>query len=200
MLVRPMRIHHLRNASLFAGWIAVVGAGLVSLLRYSSTPGELNGAPARWPTESRIVPSHERPTLLMVIHPWCPCSRASLGELTQIMAREGSHTRAYVLYPTPAGDPEGWGSSELVESAREVPGVEVVHDPDSIESNRFHALTSGYTVLYDSQGNLQFAGGITGSRGHLGPNEGSASITALIEGEPASTTTPVFGCPLSSSP
>jgi hypothetical protein len=49
------------------------------------------------------------------------------------------------------------------------------------------------TLLFASNGNLLFNGGITGSRGHAGDN---AIISLVNNQEPARTRTLVFGCAL----
>ena len=70
-------------------------------------------------------------------------------------------------------------------------------DGDGQEARLFHAVTSGQTVLYDSQGRLLFSGGITASRGHSGDNAGRSAIVSLVNAEvPDRTETLVFGCPL----
>ena len=70
-------------------------------------------------------------------------------------------------------------------------------DDEGTEANRFHAATSGQTLLYDAAGSLLFSGGITGSRGHSGDNAGQTAIVSLVNsGAPRLTETSVFGCPL----
>lgn len=70
-------------------------------------------------------------------------------------------------------------------------------DDNGAEANRFHAATSGQTLLYDAAGRLLFSGGITGSRGHSGDNAGQTAIVSLVNSGAAELTeTSVFGCPL----
>lgn len=53
------------------------------------------------------------------------------------------------------------------------------------------------SMLYGADGRLLFSGGITGSRGHSGDNEGRRAIVSLLTGEGAyKSDTPVFGCSL----
>ena len=57
--------------------------------------------------------------------------------------------------------------------------------------------TSGQTILYGADGTLLFSGGITGSRGHAGDNDGRAGLVALLtRAGRGQTRTKVFGCPL----
>ena len=106
---------------------------------------------------------------------------------------------ATVLVLRPGGMPDGWERTGLWDSAAAIPGASVVTDPDGAESRRFGAATSGQTLLFAADGRLQFAGGITESRGHAGDNAGRSAIVSLIlNGGPVAQTiqTPVYGCPL----
>jgi hypothetical protein len=178
-------------------WFAVVVAGLVYLWKYENKPGEKGSAPQTWPVASQIQPNHEQSTLIMVAHPQCPCTRASIGELAAIMAHCEGRLKAFVLFLKPDGAPGSWEKTDLWHSAARIPGVEVISDRNGDEARRFQTATSGHTLVYDLKGNLIFAGGITSSRGHSGDNAGRSSIVALINQEvPSETTTAVFGCPL----
>jgi hypothetical protein len=130
-------------------------------------------------------------------HPHCPCTRATIGELASIMAHSQGRLTAYVLFLKPAGFSEEWEKSDLWRSAESIPGVTAVIDDEGAEANRFHAATSGQTLLYDAGGHLLFSGGITGSRGHSGDNAGHSAIVSLVNaGVAEQTESFVFGCPL----
>src|SRR6185503_8855679 len=179
------------------GCLVVENAGLVALFSYQTSPGQTAHPPEYWPAGSRIVPSTRTPTLLMVMHPHCPCSRASIGELNLIMARCGKSVDAHALFIKPARFQNGWEQTDLWTSAERIPGVNVHCDENGDESRRFHAATSGQTLLYDAKGRLIFSGGITGGRGHSGDNAGRSALVALLTGGNAtSRQTPVYGCSL----
>ena len=73
----------------------------------------------------------------------------------------------------------------------------VVRDDEGLEAERFGASTSGQTVVYDSEGELLFTGGITGARGHAGDNLGRESVLELLNrGKAERSWTSVFGCRL----
>jgi hypothetical protein len=178
-------------------WMLMIGVGLALLWGYENSPGPTAVSPMRWPAESRIHFATDRATLIMLAHPRCPCSRASVGELARLMAQAQGRVTAYVLFIKPAGSSEDWENTDLWQSAASIPGVEVVVDDDGVEAGRFHAVTSGHTVLYDVEGRLLFSGGITGSRGHSGDNAGRSAIVSLLNsGEAERAETVVFGCPL----
>jgi len=178
-------------------WLIVVGFGLSFLWSYENTPGFAAAAPLNWPADSNIQPASDRATLVMLVHPQCPCTRASIGELAAIMTHCEGRVNAYVLFMKPEGSSENWEKTDLWQSAAKIPGVSVISDPNGEEAQRFHAATSGLTLLYDTKGQLLFSGGVTSSRGHSGDNAGRSAIVSLINRElPDTTETFVFGCPL----
>lgn len=178
-------------------WLLIIGAGVGLLWNYESTPGVAAATPGRWPSDSRIKPDADRPTLVMLAHPHCPCTRASIGELAKLMTQARGRVTAYVLFVRPQGFSDDWVQTDLWESAAAIPGVTPVLDDEGVEAARFHAATSGQTVLYDAAGDLLFSGGITSARGHAGDNAGRTSIVSLLTSDEAEERgTPVFGCPL----
>ena len=178
-------------------WLLVISIGLWMLWGYENTPGKAAEPPKQWPADSKILPARDHATLVMLAHPHCPCTRATIGELASIMAHSQGRLTAYVLFLKPTGFSEEWEKSDLWQSAASIPGVTAVIDDEGAEANRFHAATSGQTLLYDAAGLLQFSGGITGSRGHSGDNAGQAAIVSLVNSGAADLTeTSVFGCPL----
>jgi len=195
-----MDLPHRRFLRGIAGalWVMAVGSGMTMLWAYAEAPGAAASAPAVWPRESRIRPSAERATLIMLAHPYCPCTRASIEELDRLMARAGDRLTTDVLFVTPPDASGGWEATDLWRSAAAIPGVTVFDDVDGIEAHRFGALTSGQVLLYDAAGRLRFSGGITPARGHAGDNAGRSAIVALVEGASSASNfeTPVFGCSL----
>jgi len=164
---------------------------------YNHKPGTEASAPLRWPAESRVPLTPGRATLVVLAHPKCPCTRATVEELSRIMAHCRGRLHVYVLFASPKGSPEDWNKTDLWNSAANIPGVNVLIDEDGIEANRFGATTSGQVLLYDENGTLKFHGGITESRGHSGDNAGSTAIESLVNrGVADRDKTLVFGCPL----
>ena len=178
-------------------WLLVISVGLWILWGYENIPGQAAQPPHRWPTDSKISPARDHATLVMLAHPHCPCTRATIGELAAIMAHSQGRLTAYVLFLKPEGFSEDWEKTDLWRSAASIPGVTAMIDDQGAEANRFHAATSGQTLLYNAAGILMFTGGITGSRGHSGDNAGQAAIVSLVNSGAADLTeTSVFGCPL----
>lgn len=180
-----------------AMWLLAVGGGLSVLWKYENTPGAAAAATNRWPAGSHIQRATDRATLVMLAHPHCPCTRASVGELARLMAQAPGRVTAYVLFTKPLNFSKEWEQTDLWAASAAIPGVSVVRDDDGVEARRFHAATSGQTMLYDKEGNLLFSGGITGGRGHEGDNAGRSAIVSLLTtSEAEQKETPVFGCAL----
>lgn len=178
-------------------WLLMICTGIGMLWSYKGTPGAASAAPEQWPAESTLRHADDRATLVMLAHPHCPCTRASLGELARLMAQAQGRVKAYVLFVKPYGSPDGWEQTDLMTSASATPDVTVVRDDEGLEAGRFRAATSGQTMLYDAGGRLLFSGGITSARGHEGDNAGRSSIVSLLTADGAGqTATPVYGCPL----
>jgi hypothetical protein len=196
--LQPRRTKTLLVTALFGiAWTVAITFGLRTLLAYESTPGAKGAVPSQWPSTSQIERLTDRPTLLMLAHPRCPCTRASVDELAQLMARMQGKVDAYVLFLKPRQSGTEWEDTELRRSAAAIPGVTVLSDVDGVEARRFGAETSGHTLLFDRDGRLLFSGGITEFRGHVGDNTGMRAIKSLVNGQtPARAATSVFGCAL----
>ena len=177
-------------------WLSVVAGGMALVWSYNHRPGEAAAAPARWPTDTR-VPRANGYTLVMLAHPKCPCTRATVEELSKLMAHTEGQLKAFVLFVKPRGVPKDWDRTDLWQSASAIPGVTVLNDDDGAEAMRFGAHVSGQVMVYDQEGKLVFQGGITESRGQMGDNAGRSAIEAQVNrGSSDRDRTLVFGCPL----
>ncbi len=181
-------------------WLAICIAGLAMLWRYKTTPAADGSAAARWPAASAIARVPGEPTLVMLVHPRCPCSRASLSELNQVMNREGSAT-ATVVFVLPEGVDDAWAHGESWDRAHEIPRTTVFVDRGGVEARRFGVAASGHTLLYDAAGALVFSGGVTGARGHEGDNAGRQGLLAALAasavgGDGEAARARVYGCAL----
>jgi len=194
----PGRMKKIVSGLAGLAWLAGVGVGLSILWEYEHAPGVVVGtAPSSWPPSTGMGRVPGRATLVMLVHPQCPCSRASVGELALVMARAQGLVDAHVLFYRPAGVAANWHQTDLWSAAEAIPGVEVAVDENGAAASRFGVATSGHTLLYDDLGQLQFSGGITGSRGHAGDNAGRTAIVSLLLHQAAERRfTSVFGCSL----
>lgn len=183
----------------FALWLGATAGLLTALSYHSARPGVAAEASIVWPAASKLPRVTGRAALVMIAHPHCPCTRASLRELERAMARSGGRIDAFVAFIGPV---EGVQSPDLLDlraTARAIPGVRVVEDAN--EARLFGARTSGQTYLYDAAGALVFQGGMTSARGHEGASVASETIHRFVSGsaDAAASTAPsadVFGCGL----
>jgi hypothetical protein len=187
-----------RYWAVMAIWGATIMIGLGGLLGYSLTPGQAAQSPSRWPARASLARSTDRPQLVMVAHPYCPCTRASIAELSWIMTKLNGQVAATVLFFEDDDTPDLERSEHWVRAAQ-IDGVRVVADAQGREANKFGAFTSGQVYLYDGQGWLLFSGGITPSRAHQGDNVGRRRIVDLVtEGTADRDQSAVYGCELRS--
>ena len=174
-------------------WVAGVGTGLKILWSYENAPGPRALAPAAFPADTRVERPHDRPLLIVALHPQCPCSRATVAELARLVAHAAEPADIHALIVAAPGLDERLVHSDLWTAAAAIPGVQVVRD-DGTEARRFGARVSGQVLAYDAAGALRFSGGLTGSRGHEGDNAGRTALEAMLAGRPHAATAYVFGC------
>ena len=178
-------------------WVILIGFAVTKLEAYSNTPGDDATAPAQWPKESHLG-RDSSPTLLVFLHPECPCSEVTVGELNRLITKIHDKAKIYAVFI----QPEGWSQKKvqghLWKEAQQIPSVKPVFDAKGYETELFGALTSGQTLLYDKNGKLIFSGGITGSRGHMGDNVGESAIVDLLTQKENNRVSlaKVFGCGL----
>ena len=164
----------------------------------ATTPGGQGGTPAVWPTGSAIAAGRDAVTVVMFVHPECPCSHASLRELAMALDNAPPH-RTVVAFADEGLDAQGIDptASDSWQLAAAIPDAVRFVDHDNAEAARFGAQTSGFVVAYDRAGELRFAGGVTGSRGHVGDNIGRRQLAAAVAAADDTVARhPVFGCGL----
>jgi hypothetical protein len=184
-------------AAIVATWLLLALSGMVALARYKSIPGAAASAPEHWPSASGITRDPSRPALILFAHPHCPCTRASLSELSRLLTRLPEKPAVHVSFIVPEGVEAGWHDTDLWRRARTIPGVTVELDEGGRQAASFQVRTSGETLLYDREGRLLFHGGITPARGHEGDNVGAARIAQLLTtGSTDRHEGAVFGCAL----
>jgi hypothetical protein len=190
-----MSVRRFIVAGLFTAWIAAIGTGLSALWAYASVAAPSSPVATTWPAQAAVARGNTLPTLVLFAHPKCPCSRASLGELSRVLTHVQGRVETIIVFYRPSTAAPGWERTDLREAAEAIPDARVLSDPDGAAAKAFGVLASGHTLLYGTDGRLLFSGGITAARGHAGDNAGSRSIVSLTLGSgPAVSKTPVFGC------
>ena len=181
-------------------WAATVAAAYQAIRRFESTPGHAAIAPVLWPAQSRVTRADGQWTLVMLVHPHCSCSRASVKELEAVLEKAPRSVQPYVLVFRPREFPAGWERTDVYTSATRLRRTRVLIDEDGREARLFGGFTSGQTFLYDGDGKLRFEGGITSLRGHAGLNSGRTGIIRIANAQSGTGTHPVFGCAISRKP
>ncbi|AIE83455.1 RedB protein [Fimbriimonas ginsengisoli Gsoil 348] len=151
-------------------------------MRWEFTPGPIVGAEPL--TGSRGL------ELVMVAHPFCPCTAASLNQLRDIVVQSQGKLRTRIVFVgANMGSP-----SPNERAAQEIPdaGIQWV---DAKQAQRFGAITSGHVTLY-RDGVPIFEGGITASRGVVGDSAGQRAIETALRGQKPIAAAPVYGCAL----
>src|SRR4051812_12357486 len=95
-------------------WLGGVAGGTIAMVRYSEAPGMAAPAPDSWPANSRLSRDPHRPTLLMFLHPRCPCSRASVGELERLLATVDGKLDVCVAFVLPDQSGPEWEETDLI--------------------------------------------------------------------------------------
>jgi hypothetical protein len=176
-------------------WLAAFAGGTAAFLNFEFTAGDETSAPPVWPKDSSLALHPEGATLVLFAHPHCVCTRASLDELEVVLSHPSHPMRAAVVFVQLPSFTDEEMRDESWERAGRIPGLERRIDKGGIEARRFGALVSGYTVLYDAAGKLLFDGGITGSRGQVGENQGRNSVIEFLRyGKAEKSRTRAFGC------
>lgn len=177
-----------------AAWVVALVVGFRAVLAYEATPGKASARSAAWPQGTSLQLARRTPTLVMIAHPLCPCTRASLAELAKLMVLVDGRLTAYVI----VGDSQLTGPTEKTatfQRAAAIPGVRAIADRDGTYRRLFGAATSGQVYLYDEDGQLRFSGGITAARGHEGPSRGRTEIASFVnDRRTAHLSSRVFGC------
>ncbi|MFL6526924.1 MAG: hypothetical protein ACJ8IQ_02370 [Chthoniobacterales bacterium] len=178
-------------------WAGSITAGISLMLNYERTAGSAGTVRSDWPADSALQLAPDRATLLVFAHPRCPCTRATMSELAEVVTHTHGKLRASVVFFAPPDAGRDWYDTELQREAAAIPGVSVISDREGTEARRFGVETSGHALLFAADGRLLFQGGITASRGHEGANAGENAIVAIVNGRAApQNKTLVFGCSL----
>jgi len=179
-------------------WAGVIIYGVVILMQYQNKPGITQITSSQWPNPPGISLAKNQPTMLLFMHPYCPCSRATLDNLSRLLVKTHNKVQIYILFFSSSKFPQKWVLSDTWNEASKLPGVHVLIDRDGRIAKQFQASISGQVLLYGTNGHKLFDGGITPSRGHSGDSSGSARIESLIlkQTQPIFRSVAVFGCPI----
>lgn len=185
-------------------WLLSAICGMALLVDYSTTKGSSTQLEKKqWPINSRIE-RDIHPTLVMFVHPFCPCSQASIGELERLMPFLKDKVNVNVVFISlknmKGATATEWKQTHLYKVASKIPGVNILRDDNETEAQLFGAETSGHTAFFDHKGKLIFTGGLTPARGHMGDTIGRTAILGWIQNNKNDllVESSIFGCALRS--
>ncbi len=177
-------------------WCCAIAFGFGLLLHYKGQAGDRGTPPGSWPSGHSLTRSLHRQTLLVFSHPHCPCTRATFRELDRAVSQGVERADVHIIFIGINGLAGSAANTRLATAASQL-GFAKIHYDNGELGKLFHVYTSGHVLLYDMEGDLQFSGGITASRGHEGASLGGGAVTSLLLGIQSKTTTaPAYGCPL----
>jgi hypothetical protein len=132
---------------------------------------------------------------VLVAHPDCPCTIATIDELARLMGPLAGKVDLHVLfYADPQFDAD-WRRGTAWQHAAALPGATLHEDPLGRFARALGTQTSGHILLFAADGHRLFSGGITSSRGERGDSIGAdAILQRLTTGTAARTKSSVFGC------
>jgi hypothetical protein len=188
-------------------WLGAIGTGIGLLADYAAEPGQVGETLDVWPQDSNLIRDEDNYTILLAVHPRCPCTRATIEELEGVLAKSSITPQIFALIFEPSHDgsestelsrkDEDFARTSISKKLSKLNGVELISDPGSLIAQSFGAMTSGHALVYSPTGSLVYSGGLTPTRAHVGPNTGSSTLLKLLTGgEPVIQDAPVYGCPL----
>ena len=186
------------------GCVSVMGLGSFKLADYSTRPGPQGGIiehldrlPSELLEEFNSNESTSTSKLILFYHPHCPCTRATIRELSRMSVKFSHETNLIAFAYVPTSEDASWIESDTTQLARSIPGMKIIPDPGAYAIRIFGAHTSGHILLYCGDGSLVFSGGITPGRGHEGNSVSGNDLLRSINGSSAPARHhPVFGCPM----
>jgi hypothetical protein len=180
---------------LLAIWVLAIVVGLAIAIDHEMRPSARGAAGAAWPAGAHLERATAGSTLVMFVHPECPCTAASLEQLESLLASCEEAERPLTHVVVVGQSPQETSSNAT--RAAQIVGARLSFDLDGSESRRFGSHTSGTVLIYGADGKLTFCGGITAGRGHRGENLAADAARLAATGEPSKAVQmPVFGCSL----
>lgn len=168
-------------------WLISLGYTWHKALLYDTTPGR---------SAQRIVQpprtQFSRLSCVIVAHPFCPCTRATLKAMRQVVNTYPGQLSCTVVFAGQRPQPD----CENLQLAKAIPGASIESMSAKQAREQYDAYTSGQTLVYDRDGKRLFAGGITPDRGGDDPRFALNIFKEIQKGHEKTGTYPVYGCAL----
>lgn len=194
-----MNVSNRRIAIIGFFWVCSILLSYGYIIYYHQVEGSSDRSARDWPLNANLSLDSQKPTMVLAVHPKCPCTVATCRELARLLLRAHRPVKIYALVFTPSPNPDGeeWFNSPTMSDLKRVPLLEMIKDENGELAQSFGMSTSGDIRLYSSNRHLLFAGGITASRAHEGECAATDKLFSRIRGESSQYFEyPVFGCPI----
>ena len=124
---------------LIAVWLCVVALGWYCVVRYEFSINEppAHAAVASWPSDSPLEHVVGRSTIVMFVHPKCPCTRATLNELERLLTATAGRQTPFdllVIVTVPQAADPSWWNTDTVQHAERIAGARLYIDRDGREA------------------------------------------------------------------
>jgi hypothetical protein len=166
-----------------AVWALAIGGSLATSMRYESTPGAAE-KPGR--AAGKVY------EIVMVVHPDCPCTGASVSALRKLLGSASVPVKAHLRVVAFAKPDHPVGEEKY---ARALPNADAAWISPEEAKAKYGALTSGHVAAFFN-GNPVFSGGLTSGRGVESLSESQLRLRDFLSGKPINAVRPVFGCAL----
>jgi hypothetical protein len=181
MQVRP----EFKNFVYCSLWLAAVVWLFGQMMGYESQPAPAAVVAQSWPDQTAAQRISGKYSLVVFIHPHCPCSRATLDTISRLITHHEKVLSTTLFFVLPDDVSRDWAKTDLYQRAQELVSAGVKIDSAAIEANRFGGTTSGQALLYSPNGSLVFSGGLTDARGKFGESASEWQINSLLLGDKA---------------
>jgi hypothetical protein len=191
-------------------WLVAALGAFIYLNYYSTRAGAVGNLPQ--PERVKEFSSDAKsPVIMAFIHPKCKCSDATVDELSDLLMNIAPEKKPKVvtLFYYPSEKKADWVTeTRLYKKVLEKKDWQIALDQGGVQAYTWGALTSGYIVYMDNQGEIKLHGGITESRGHRGESLGKIDLKkAILNSEVRNQETnvasfaeePTFGCAMHSA-
>ena len=176
-------------------WLLATIVGFAHLHAYANTPFPIRGTASSWPAHSRLTAGLDKPTVVVFLHPYCPCSKATVSALQELADHYGSSVQFDAVFVRPKGVGAGWEHSDLYATCRQDKAITTFVDDLGVEAKDFGAMASGQAYVFDAHGQIALAGGLTPARGEVWTDRQRDLIVEALQGH-RGIRTPTFGCAL----
>jgi hypothetical protein len=184
-------------AAAVIAWVAVSAYLWQQLFAHTYRATPTRAAVVAWPADTPLPRAQADFQVVLFAHPLCPCTRATLAELHQSLARTKPRSALTFVFVTAGLRDSAVAKSDTLARARSMPEGQVLLDEDGSVARQFGATISGEVMVFNREGQRVYRGGLTAGRGHQGDSAAQTLFEQIIAGgDFSSVEAPVFGCRL----